>query len=112
MKLSMNIGYLVKLFPLEEVCRMVASAGFDAVDYSLEFMKERGHCFSGDNYLRLAEEIRKTLIREGVPATQTHAPFSFANYADKAEFDDFIFSNVAISCPFISFCGSSHRPPG
>lgn len=106
MKLSMNIGYLVKLFPLEEVCRMVASAGFDAVDYSLEFMKERGHCFSGDNYLRLAEEIRKTLIREGVPATQTHAPFSFANYADKAEFDDFIFPNVARSVEISAALGA------
>ena len=97
MKLVMNIGYLSKLFPLDEVCRMTKAAGFDAVDYSLEFMKERDHMFSGVDYIEVAKQVRRTVEANGLAVTQTHAPFSFAKFADPEEYREFIYPSIVRS---------------
>lgn len=97
MNLTMNIGYLATLFPLEEVCRMVKSAGFDSADYSIEFMKEPGHIFSGDDYIAVAEKIGNTMAAQELPVTQTHAPFSFVKFSDPDHYRDFIYPSIVRS---------------
>lgn len=97
MKLVMNIGYLVKLFPLVEACRMVKIAGFEAVDYSLESMKERENIFAGEDYLEVAGKIRKTVEDNGLSVSQTHAPFSFAKFSDSEEYRNFIYPSIVRS---------------
>lgn len=97
MKLVMNIGYLVDLFSLEKACRMVKSAGFDAVDYSLEAMKTPENMFDGDDYLDVAGQIRRTVEECGLSVTQTHAPFSFAKFSDLDEYRNFIYPTIVRS---------------
>jgi sugar phosphate isomerase/epimerase len=93
----MNIGGLCKYFPLKDVCAMVRSAGFDSVDYSLEFMKDPEHIFSNNDYLDVTDEIRNTIEGFGLTVSQTHAPFSFTQFADPDAFRDFIYPNIVRS---------------
>ena len=106
MKLTMNVGGLMKYFPHEEVCAMVRSAGFDSADYSLEFMKEPEHMFGGSDYLAVAEGVRKTMENCGLPVTQTHAPFSFAKFADPDVYRDFIYPSIVRSIEISAALGA------
>lgn len=107
MKLTMNIGALVKFFSLEEVCAMVRAAGFDSVDYSLEFMKEADHMFAGSDYLAVAEDVRKTIESFGLSVTQTHAPFSFAQFSDPDVYRDFIYPSIVRSVEISAALGAN-----
>ena len=107
MKLTMNIGALVKFFPLEDVCAMVRDAGFDSIDYSLEFMKDADHMFAGSDYLAVAEKVRKTIEGFDLPITQTHAPFSFGQFSDENVYRDFIYPSVVRSVEISAALGAS-----
>lgn len=106
MRLTMNLGGLMKSFSCEEVCDLVRDAGFDSADYSLEFMKEPGHMFSGDDYLSVAGRIVETMKTKGLPVTQTHAPFSFANFGNEAHYQDFIYPNIVRSIELSAVLGA------
>lgn len=95
MKLSLNLKALSghPELPVEEIARLVSSAGFEATDYSLGCMTERENIFNGNDYIAVAESIGAVLKGQGVPVTQTHAPYNF-KYQITGEFDSFIYPQV------------------
>ena len=85
MKLSTMTNYLSSLYGDEKAIRMIADAGFDAVDFSmLDFQTPRG-ILQGEDYREKAEKVRKAAEKCGLVINQCHAPFAF-NYSDPAGF--------------------------
>ena len=106
MKLTMNIGGLLECFSAEDVCTMVRASGFDSVDYSLEGMKLLENVFAGNDYLAVAEDVRKTMEDCGLPIAQTHAPFSFAKFSDPDVYRDFIYPAISRSVEISAALGA------
>lgn len=73
MRLSIESYHLVEKFGCEKAFRMLKSAGFEAVDYSLYWDLEGW--LMQDDYREKALAIRKALDETGLVCSQTHAPF-------------------------------------
>ena len=65
-----------------EAVKLIAEAGFDAVDLSLFRMNNEGDALAGDNYKAEVERIRLAAEECGMTFVQAHAPFWFKNQAD------------------------------
>lgn len=87
MKLVLNLDDDYDHFSFEETARLVKNAGFDAVDCGLFKMKEPEHELNGTDWYRHAIAFREAFAAEGLPVAQTHAPFTFKNYADPVAFE-------------------------
>ena len=71
MRLSTNTtDYLVRQRNIEEVIGMIAKAGFDAFDLSLEQAN-----IWGDDPMGFAERAKAASEKYGIPCNQAHAPF-------------------------------------
>lgn len=75
MKLSIESYMLDHKFGVYEAARLVKEAGFDAIDFSYYWVKEREEIL-GDAYIEYAKELRKHLDDIGLECNQAHAPFS------------------------------------
>ena len=80
MKLIQNTSF-AKLDTVEAI-KMVAEAGFDAIDLSLFRMNWEGDTLAGDNYKEEVERIRLAAEEYGMTFEQAHAPFRFKDYSD------------------------------
>jgi len=80
MKLIQNTSF-ANLDTVEAI-KMVAEAGFDALDLSLFRMNREGDALAGDNYKAEVERIRLAAEEYGMSFEQAHAPFGFKDYAD------------------------------
>lgn len=65
-----------------EAIKMVADAGFDAIDLSLFRMNREGDALAGDDYKAEVERIRQAAEEKGITFEQSHAPFRFKNGSD------------------------------
>lgn len=85
MKISTEIGSAAKIVGEERAIEYIASAGFDAYDFSMFAMcgydwgKKIGyqtkHQLSGNEYLAFARKIKQVATDNGIICNQSHAPF-------------------------------------
>ncbi len=97
MRLTMNVDYYTNLLPTQEAASMISAAGFDSADYGLFGMADPANRFLDKDYLTVAEQIGAEMRAGGLPVTQTHAPFTFNQFADPDVYRDFILPSIVRS---------------
>lgn len=82
MKISTEIASIAKLVGMETAVEMCAKAGFDAWDFSMfdmhKFMRlpiPGRYRINSARYLKLARELKKIGLDNGIVCNQSHAPF-------------------------------------
>ena len=85
MKLSTTTHYLNSLYGEKKAIGMIASAGFDAVDFSMLKFDDPKGILQQEDYRKEAEKIRKIVEKAGLTVNQCHAPYNF-NFSDPAGF--------------------------
>ncbi len=88
MKISTEIDSTAKIVGMKKAVELCAKAGFDAWDFSMfdmhkavQFPYPFRHQVARTYYLKLAEELRKTGLKNGVVCNQSHAPFPVSSPA-------------------------------
>ena len=84
MKLSMDFYEYSERFGDYKGAEMVKEAGFDAIDYSFFYMKEKQEVL-GENYREYAQTFRAHLDAIGLECNQAHAPFGYEYGMEGAE---------------------------
>ena len=108
MRLTLNIGGLVRLYGNERAAEMAAAAGFEAVDYDLTAMeKNTSDIWHSEGYAEEAKRIREIFEKAGVPIAQTHTPFRFTRWADKEYYDSFILPTMKLSVEVSALLGAN-----
>lgn len=77
MILSTQTSFLFDKIGIDEGLKILASAGFDALDLSLPFIVREGTYFNGDDAIEKATELKKKAESLGLFFNQSHAPYSF-----------------------------------
>ena len=77
MKISAETQYLRRRFGEKNAIRILAEAGFDCVDYSMDHMSKDDSPLNGPSYREYAEELRQYGESLGITFNQAHAPFEF-----------------------------------
>ena len=107
MRLTLNIGGLVKLYGDEKAAELAKAAGFEAVDYDLTVMeKNTSDVWHSENWREEAKRIREIYEKAGVPIVQTHTPFRFTNWSNKDYFDSFIMPTMKLSVEVSALLGA------
>ncbi len=76
MRISTQTELLNARFPMEKTIRMLATAGFDCIDYSMFSMKaDDNHPMLRDDYKQTIACYRDCAAANGVCFNQAHAPF-------------------------------------
>ena len=82
MKISTETASIAKLVGMEKAVEMCAKAGFDAWDFSMfdmhKFMRlpiPGRYRINSARYLKLARELKKIGLDNGIVCNQSHAPF-------------------------------------
>lgn len=86
MKLITNTSRLVQKIGLDETIRMIARAGFDALDWSFFDMWQEASIWRQEDWREKAQHVRELCAECGIAVIQTHAPFPTSG--DTKEFDD------------------------
>ena len=108
MKLVLNVDNDFDHFSFEETAKLVKEAGFDAVDCGLFKMKESENELNGPDWYNHAVAFRDTFAAAGVPVVQTHAPFSFKNYADPISFEEETYPKIVRSIEVSAALGAKY----
>lgn len=87
MILSTQTHFLVDHVGHDEAIKILAKAGFDALDLSMFSMHKEGDIFYGDDAIANAKELKAKVEAAGMFFNQAHAPFSFDLKTKK--FDDY-----------------------
>ena len=107
MNLTINSHELVTRFGLEKTAEMCKNAGFDSMDYSLGCMEKPEDIFNNEkDYLKAAEELRKSIDANGFPVTQTHTPFVYAGWKDPKTYEEFIIPSIRRSIEVSAILGA------
>ena len=100
MRLSTNTtDYLVRKRNLDEVIGMIAKAGFDAFDLSLE-----SATIWGDDPIGFANQAKEASLKYGISCNQAHAPFP-SSVGDE-EKDEEIFQSIVTAMEVASIAGA------
>lgn len=95
MIISVNSNWMLSKYGREDFTigpKKIREAGFDAVDFSFSDMSRRENfAFNGDNYIELAENLRKEYDKMGLSVNQAHAPYAFKDWDNKENFDNYIY---------------------
>ncbi len=84
MKISTEIGSIVKLVGREKAIQYVAEAGFDAWDFSMfdmcRYNRKTNECvadpiLTGPDYLTYVRKLKQIGLDYGIECNQSHAPF-------------------------------------
>lgn len=99
MKLSTQTDALAQRFGDERAIRMLAAAGFDAIDYSMFSMNADGgvnpaHPLNGPDYREYARHLRAVADECGVVFNQAHAPFVFRDWGDRQTYEETILPTI------------------
>ncbi len=76
MLLTTQTSCLDNAFGIKEAISMIASAGFDSLDYSMFEMYYDNNVLNGDNYMDYVHEIKLAARQNNIIFTQGHAPFN------------------------------------
>ena len=107
MNLTINIGELTKRFGISEAAKLCKEAGFDSADYYLGDMTDPKHFLNNATFYRsVAENLRRFSEAEGLPITQTHAPFVFSGWNDPKEYEEFIIPVIKRSVEVSAILGA------
>lgn len=94
MLLSTQTDRFGQRFGDEKAIRMLAEAGFDAIDYSMFGMVDPDHILNGETAFAYVDHLKEVADECGVVFNQAHAPFSFRNWDDEEHYNSFIFPTV------------------
>ena len=85
MNLSMEHHVIRKNFGDAEAIRMIAKAGFDALDFSFYWLYGEENFLDREDRLEYAKELRAVADEAGIAITQAHAPFDLKLTASKEQ---------------------------
>ena len=105
MKLITNTQIPVKALGMDEAIRMLARAGFDALDWSFFDMWQEGDLWRQDNWRETAAHVRQVCQACGISVVQAHAPFPTSG--DTKEFDDHAMSLILRAMEAASIMGAT-----
>jgi sugar phosphate isomerase/epimerase len=105
MRLSMETYGLRRRYGDFEAARLIREAGFDCVDYSCYYWKERALALE-DGYREYARSLRAHLDGLGLTCNQSHAPFSM-KYGQPFELSDPEYQGVVRAMEVASILGAS-----
>lgn len=77
MKISTETLYLRNIFGDKGSVKLLAEAGFECIDYTMDHMREDDSWLNGPGYRETARELRQYAESLGVRFNQAHAPFEF-----------------------------------
>lgn len=107
MLLSGHITMTVTRYGYEKGFEMLKTAGFDAMDHSLEGMVNADDVFQKDGWREHTENIRKMADAAGLIINQTHAPFSFGKkVSDEISFREFVVPTIKRSLAISGILGA------
>ena len=86
-----------------EAVKLIAQAGFDAVDFSM-FTQHNAEFLFGDNYLEYIYEVKRAAQESGVYFNQAHAPFPSYRVGDE-EYNKIIFPRLVRSIEIAGILG-------
>lgn len=104
MILSTQTDRLGSTFNDAQAVKMIAAAGFDAVDYSMFGMKNENNILNGDGYKEYIKEIKNVGEGSGVIFNQSHAPFPSCRYGDDS-YNNMIFNAIVRSIEISGMLG-------
>ena len=105
MLLSTGTSCLGKILSYKEAVKIIAKAGFDAYDISLDDLsRDEEDIFNRDDYLDIAMELKETANSLNVKCNQAHAPFPSSE--GKPERDNFIFEKIVRAMEIASLLGA------
>jgi sugar phosphate isomerase/epimerase len=100
MRLSTNTtDYLTRQRGVEEMIGLIAKAGFDAFDLSMEKAD-----IWGDDPYGFAKKVKDASEKYGIPCNQSHAPFP-SSVGDE-EKDEEIFQSIVLAMEIASIAGA------
>ncbi len=94
MLLSTQTDILGQKFGDEQTVRILAAAGFDAIDYSMFGMSGAEHILHTDAADKYVDHLRDVAEECSVVFNQAHAPFVFKNWDDEDNFKNHIFPTI------------------
>lgn len=77
MKISSETLYLRQRFGDKESIRILAEAGFECIDYTMDHMKEDDSPLNAPDYREYALDLKQYGESLGITFNQAHAPFEF-----------------------------------
>lgn len=84
MLLSTQTDTVFRNFGEEEGIRILADAGYDAIDYSMFWMSSDNHPLFAEDPIAHAEKLRALADAAGLRFNQAHSPFPCWRYGDDA----------------------------
>lgn len=105
MKLITNTSSPVRAIGIYETIRMLARAGFDALDWSFFDMWQENDTWRQDDWRETAAHVRQLCEECGVSVVQAHAPFPTSG--DSKEFDDHAMSLILRAMEAASIMGAT-----
>jgi sugar phosphate isomerase/epimerase len=107
MNLTINGVSLVERFGWEKTAEICKKAGFDSMDYSLGCMEKPEDIFNDEKeYIKAAEALRRVIDLNGLPVTQTHAPFVYSGWKDPKVYEEFIMPSIRRSIEVSAILGA------
>lgn len=99
MRLSIENYVIRKHFGDEAAIKLIAGAGFDALDFSFYWMPEGENFLDRDDCIAHAQAVRSWADARGIAITQAHAPFDL-DLNDSAEKQAYDYDQIrrAIAC--------------
>lgn len=79
----------------EKAVRLLAAAGFDAIDYSMFGMVNQDHYLRAETADAYVQHLRTAAEECGVVFNQAHAPFSFKDWKEPDYYEKEVFPTVA-----------------
>lgn len=105
MQLITNTNAPVKALGIDEGVRMLARAGFDALDWSFFDMWKEEDVWRQDSWRETALHVRQVCEACGISVVQAHAPFPTSG--DTKEFDDHAMALILRAMEAASIMGAS-----
>ena len=81
MKLSTQTSYVIAKYGMEEGIRMLAKAGYDAIDYSFFDLNDESSPWLQDDWRERAVRAKEVAAECGITIDQAHAPFHTSGIA-------------------------------
>lgn len=105
MILSTQTDVLARCFGYVESVKMLAEAGFDAIDFSMFGMEQPGNFLNTPEALETIKEMRRTADECGIVFNQAHAPFP-SRIIGKDDYNEFIQGALIRSIEYAGILGA------
>lgn len=96
---------LADAFGDETAIRMLAEAGFDALDYSMFGMENPDHHLRGEDAFAYVDNLKKVADECGVKFIQAHAPFVFKDWDRPNYYEEEILPTIRRAIELVSRLG-------